>query len=141
MDVLKIPFVEKVGIQKDEQQFLVLEYENSVLNHLETIHAGAQFALAESASGEILQKVFPEYVGKVIPVLRDSKLKFKKPAVKAIKALAQIKEDIVKEFKRNIEQKGRALVNVSVKVQDSEDVVICIGEFTWYVQKLEEKAT
>ncbi len=38
-------------------------------------------------------------------------------------------------------KKGRALINVGVKVQDSEDVVTCIGEFTWYVQKLEEKAT
>lgn len=136
MDVLKIPFIEKVGITKDDNQLLELRFDKSIQNHLETIHASAQFALAETASGEQLQKAFPEYVGKVVPVLRDSKIKFKKPALKNIKAFAQIDPETVVEVKSNLEQKGRSLVSVDVKVKDAEEVVTCISEFIWYLQKL-----
>ena len=78
MDVTKIPFVEKVGIVQKSDGRLELPFNESVHNHLHTIHASAQFVLAETASGEILQTLFPELVGKVVPVLRDSKIKFKK---------------------------------------------------------------
>ena len=55
MDVTKIPFVEKVGVIKSTQGVLELSFNKTVQNHLPTIHASAQFALAETASGEILQ--------------------------------------------------------------------------------------
>ncbi|MCK4671138.1 MAG: DUF4442 domain-containing protein [Candidatus Aegiribacteria sp.] len=41
-------------------------------NHLQTIHASAQFTLAETASGEMLRIELPELVGKVVPIFRDS---------------------------------------------------------------------
>ncbi len=72
MDVTKTPFVEKVGVIKATNGKLELPFTESTHNHLQTIHASAQFALAETASSEILATSFPELVGKVIPVLRDS---------------------------------------------------------------------
>jgi acyl-coenzyme A thioesterase PaaI-like protein len=63
MDVTKIPFVEKVGIVRQPDGGLGLPFNESVHNHLQTIHASAQFTLAETASGEVLQVLFPEIVG------------------------------------------------------------------------------
>ena len=62
-----IPFVNHIGI-KDENNELSLEFKENVLNHIKTIHASAQFTLAETQSGLHLQKLFPELEGKVIPV-------------------------------------------------------------------------
>lgn len=72
MEITKIPFIEKVGINKNQQDYLKLELNDSVTNHMRTIHASALFTLAEAASGEQLQITFPEYIGNVVPLLRDS---------------------------------------------------------------------
>jgi len=82
MNVIEIPFVKKTGITKNEKGELELPFTTDTHNHLETMHASAQFTLAETASGEFLQTLLPDLVGKVIPVLREAKVKFKKPAVK-----------------------------------------------------------
>ncbi len=136
MDVLKIPFVEKVGIKRRTDRSIELPFERSVQNHLQSIHASAQFTLAETASGEILQTLFPELVDKVIPVLRDSQIKFKKPALKTISAYATVPEEILINFTEQLSTKGRALIAVNVEVKDSDGLVTCMGVFNWFVQKI-----
>lgn len=136
MDVIKIPFVEKVGIIRQPDGMLELPIDESVHNHLKSIHASAQFALAETASGEILQTLFPEFVDKVIPVLRDSNIKFKKPAQKSISTRAYVSDDAIEKFKQQLTKKGRSSIIVNVEVKDYEGVVTSIGVFNWYVQRI-----
>ena len=134
MDVLKIPFVEKVGLTKRADGQLELAFKEDVQNHLATIHASAQFTLAETASGEALQQQFPELVGKVIPVLRDSEIKFKKPALQNIYAHASISDESRLKFTEQFSRKGRASISVDVSIQDREGTVTCVGIFNWFVQ-------
>ncbi len=134
MNVTQIPFVEKVGIKRSEQGLLELAFSAGVQNHLKTIHAAAQFILAETASGEILQTKFPELVGKVIPVLRDSQIKFKKPATKSIIAVASVSSESIQKFNDQISKKGRASISVDVEIKDIENTVTCVGKFNWFVQ-------
>ena len=141
MDVTKIPFVEKVGILKSDTGKLKLPFDNTIHNHLQTIHASAQFALAETASGEMLQSLFPELVGKVIPVLRDSQIKFKKPAIKTISAYPMVADDVILKFKEQFEARGRSSILVNVEIKDSENVITCSGNFNWFVQRLEPAKT
>ena len=136
MDVTKIPFVEKVGVTKATSGRLELPFNESIHNHLQTIHASAQFALAETASGEILATSFPELVGKVIPVLRDSQIKFRKPANSTISANSSIAEESIVKFKEQLSKKGRALISVNVEIQDQKGVVTSIGVFNWFVQSV-----
>ncbi|MCW8838458.1 MAG: DUF4442 domain-containing protein [Thiovulaceae bacterium] len=70
-----------------------MDFQDYILNHIKTIHASAQFALAETQSGIHLQRLFPELEEKVVPVLRDAQMKYKKPAVE--------------KFKTQFEKKGR----------------------------------
>ncbi len=137
MEIINTPFIKKVGIQKSPKGELVLTFNHSVQNHLQTIHAGALFTLAESASGEILQIKFPELVGKVIPVARDSKIKFRKPATKSVIALPSISEEVIVKFKEQFEKKKRASIEVNVEVKDSEGSLVCAGTFNWFVQGIE----
>lgn len=136
MDVTKIPFVEKVGIVRQSDGGLELPFNESVHNHLQTIHASAQFALAETASGEVLQTLFPELVGKVVPVLRDSNIKFKKPAQKTISAHPSVTDDSLTKFKDQFARKGRSSISVSVEVKDHEGVITSVGVFNWFVQSV-----
>jgi acyl-coenzyme A thioesterase PaaI-like protein len=138
MDILKIPFVEKVGIQHDNRG-LNLPFRSDNLNHIGTTHASAIFTLAESASGEALQNFFPEYVGKVIPVLRDSQIKFKKPTTEVVHAFSSVSDEDTQTFKTQLDKKGRALINVQIEVKDDSETVVCIGTFTWFVQMIDEK--
>ena len=74
MQVTGIPFVKLVGI-KDKNSTLFLDFKDDIKNHIETIHASAQFTLAETQSGLHLQKLFPELEGKAIPILRDAQFR------------------------------------------------------------------
>jgi len=137
MNVIEIPFVDKVGIQRNTDGKLELPFDQSIQNHLQTIHASAQFALAETASGEILQKSFPELVDKVVPVLRESQIKFKKPTHKKIIAYPSVTAEALSKFEEQISKKGRATITVEVQVKDVEGTVTCTGTFKWFVQKIE----
>ena len=137
MNVIEIPFVDKVGIQRNTDGVLELPFYKGVQNHLETIHASAQFALAETASGDILRKSFPELVGKVVPVLRGSEIKFKKPATKTISAHPTVSDEAISKFREQFKKKRRSSISVDVKIKDSENVVTCVSTFKWFVQSIE----
>jgi len=130
-----IPFVSHIGI-KDEKNELSLEFKENVLNHIKTIHASAQFTLAETQSGIHLQKLFPELEGKVIPVLRDAQIKYKKPAQEKIIAFASADKDAINKFNTQIEKKGRGSLQINVEIKDINDVLTSQATFTWFVQVL-----
>jgi len=136
MDIVSIPFVQTVGIEKSREGALVLPFKKAVHNHLETMHASAQFTLAETASGELLQIIFPELVGKVVPLLRSSEIKFKKPTTKEVSAYASIPEEARLLFKEQFDKKNRATISVDVNLKDSDDVTTCSASFSWFVQAL-----
>lgn len=136
MNVIEIPFVKKVGITKTINNELELPFSNDTHNHLATMHASAQFTLAETASGELLQTVFPELVGKVIPVLRDANVKFKKPAVKNIIAYPSISDESHEKFNSQFAKKGRASISVDVDIKDIENTLTCTARYNWFVQKI-----
>ncbi|MCK4864656.1 MAG: YiiD C-terminal domain-containing protein [Gammaproteobacteria bacterium] len=136
MDVTEIPFVKKVGITQARDGNLELAFTDETHNHLATMHASAQFTLAETASGEFLQTLFPELVGKVIPVLRDATVKFKKPAVKNIIAYPSISDGVQEKFESRFAKKGRASISVNVEIKDIENTVTCVATYNWFIQKL-----
>ena len=130
-----IPFVKHIGIEEKSNE-LSLDFNKKVLNHINTIHASAQFTLAETQSGIHLQSLFPELEGKVIPVLRDAQIKYKKPAQEKIIASASADVEAVEKFKLQFDKKGRGLLQIEVKIQDINDVLTCQATFTWFVQAL-----
>lgn len=138
MNILQIPFVEKTGIQRDSEGALALTFNDSIHNHLQTIHASAQFTLAETASGEFLQNKYPDLAGKVIPLLRESQAKFKKPATNSIAAYASVTSEASEKFNIQFQKKGRASLPVYVEIKDTEDTVTFTGTFTWFIQRVEE---
>jgi len=134
MDVTNIPFAKHIGIKRQEEGVLKLESTDTVQNHIQTIHASAQFALAETQSGLYLQKVFPTLENKVVGLLRGSTVKYKNPAIQTICAYAMVDESEKDKFISQFERKGRASITVSVEVRDVNELLTMQGEFTWFVQ-------
>jgi len=137
MDVTQIPFAKHIGIEHKDEGTLKLEPTNSVKNHIETIHASAQYTLGETQSGLYLQLAFPELAGKVVGLLRGSSVKYKSPASTSIYAQASIDEEVKEKFLSQLERKGRASIVVYVEVLDDDDVMTMQGDFSWFVQKIE----
>ena len=136
MNVLEIPFVQKVGLRRNRDGYLTLPMDKSNENHIQTVHASAQFTLAETLSGEALQKMFPHLEGQVVPILRESAIKFKKPATGEIYGLAHIDDTIKEKFEEQLEKKGRASISVDVEIKDTNEIVTCSGRFEWFIQKI-----
>jgi len=135
LKVTNIPFIKHIGIEEHNSK-LSLNFKNHILNHIKTIHASAQFALAETQSGLYLQSLFPELVEKVIPVLRDAQIKYKKPAQEKIIAFASANEENIEKFKIQFDKKGRGLVQIEVKIKDINNVLTSQSIFTWFIQAL-----
>jgi acyl-coenzyme A thioesterase PaaI-like protein len=138
LDLLKIiPFANYVGVKKRSQKLLQLTPHKDVENHIGTVHAAAQFTLAETQSGLYLLSLFPEYADNVVPLLRSSNIKYKYPATTELVAVASVTEENKNKFENEFEKRGRAMLMLKVKIKDAQENVTMIGDFGWYVQKKE----
>jgi len=134
MTVADIPFASFIGVNSCEEG-LSLDYNDHLQNHVKTIHASAQFTLAETKSGLYLIELFPELEGEVISLLRDATIKYKKPAVQKIFAYATISDEVIEKFNMQFQNKGRGSITVKIQIKDINNVLCSESEFNWFVQK------
>ncbi len=106
-----------------------------LLNHVGTVHASAQFALAEASSGEFLLRYLGEAQSQVFAVLRTSDVKFRKPAHGALRASARFADGIAESLATELTSRGRTLVSVLVEVADRQGVVTMKGQYDWFLQR------
>jgi hypothetical protein len=137
MDVLNVPFNHFIGISRSEVTGLLeLDDRPSYLNHLGTVQAAAQLALAEAATGDHLIRLFPELVGAAMPVVRNVEAKFRNPLRGKVTSRTSTEENDVEAFRRSIATKGRAFIAVHADVVDSAGAVGLSSSFEWFIQKL-----
>ena len=137
MQVTDIPFNKHLDItQSTEGTELSLLYRPEMTNHLQSVHAGAQFALAEACSGQFLLQTFPGREEEHLALLRKSEAKFRDQTQKSIRAVATAPEGELAAFIDRLEKRGRALVTVTVTVSDETGKETMVGRFDWFVQRL-----
>ena len=113
-----------------------------LINHLGTVHASVQFALAEAASGEFLLRQLggrgPQE--QAFAVLRTSTVKFHKPAPPGfgqLRASARFADTDAAQLSAALAPRGlrpRA-VAILVEVTDTHGVVTMTGRFDWFLQQ------
>jgi acyl-coenzyme A thioesterase PaaI-like protein len=138
MDFPKLPIADFLDIRDGTDGRLLLPASAQTLNHIGTTHAGAQFVLAETASGRCLRETFPDLYGCTLPVLRRSEVKFRAAGLSALAAQAAIDTSSIKRFREEISQRGRSMVNVRVSVTDTAGTETLKADFEWFVQRLPE---
>ncbi|WP_024833956.1 YiiD C-terminal domain-containing protein [Ruminiclostridium josui] len=140
MDIISIPFNKHIRIRTSEKEGCLLEIadESIYLNHIGTVHASAQFALAEATSGQYLQKILKEYEeNKVIPVVRSVETKYRKPAKGVVYSSANVNEDELEKAKKNLKTKGRTMLEILVQLHDENNNMTMVSKFTWYIEVVE----
>jgi len=138
MDVLDLRFSSMIGLRRSTRPdlgTLCLEETPAVHNHLGTIHAAAQFALAEAATGDFLQSSFPALAPSCIGVVRRSGVTYRGPARGTVYAAATVEEQKLREFEARLTARGRAFISINVVVSDATGAVTMSGEVEWFVQK------
>jgi acyl-coenzyme A thioesterase PaaI-like protein len=141
MKVVDIPFNAMLGIRPaPDGSGMLLELPDAPCyrNHVGTVHAAAQLALAEAASGELLMRTLPEFQGQAAAVVRRVESKFSSPMMGAIYARAASEPVDVQQSSEPLKLKGRAIIPVSIEIVDRAGSVGMTATFEWFARKLQD---
>jgi len=135
--VTELPFNSLLGIQiaTEPSQLLRLPSGEQYLNHLGTVHASAQLALAEASSGEFLLKHFG-FTDGIVTVVRRLEAKFRKPANGAVTSTATAAPTAIEPPDAELASKGRALIPIKVELHDQSGAHTLSATVEWFVQRL-----
>jgi acyl-coenzyme A thioesterase PaaI-like protein len=114
----------------------ILELPESALvrNHVGTVHAGVQFALAEACSGEFLLEQFEDDEN-ISGVVIAANVKYRSPARGKLRASAQINGKAEPSVKDRLSSRRRIFVSVLVQVTDTCGSVTMEGQYDWLLQR------
>jgi len=138
MHVTDLPLNKTLGMQlasAEDGHILEMPESPLLLNHVGTVHASVQFALAEASSGEFLLRQLGDAQSQVFAVLRTSDVKFRKPAHGTLRASARFADGANDSLASELASRGRALVSVLVEVADTQGVVTMSGQYDWFLQR------
>jgi acyl-coenzyme A thioesterase PaaI-like protein len=134
--VTELPFNRFIGLRgaADPEKLLTLPAGEQYLNHLGTVHASAQLALAEASSGEFLLRALGSSDG-VVPVVRRLESKFRKPANGAITSSVSTPPEAIEQLRAELEAKGRAIISVAVDVHDESGAHTLSATVEWFITR------
>jgi hypothetical protein len=138
MGITEVPFNKLVRITRQECEpgfLLQLGDSPDYENHLGTVHASAQLALAEATSGEHLMQQFPEFGKSALAVVRRLEAKFRSPLKGKVMSRARIPRESAEKVTEQLQTKGRGFISVEVEVVGADGVVGLSATVEWFVQK------
>jgi hypothetical protein len=135
--VTELPFNSFIGIRPASKpgQILRLPAGTQYLNHLGTVHASAQLALAEASSGEFLLRALGSASG-AIPVVRRLESKFRKPAHGAVSSGVSTPPEALDQVRAELEAKGRAMISVAVELHDESGAHTLSATVEWFITRI-----
>lgn len=134
-----LEFSRAIGIRRapvGAPHVLELPFEPVVRNHVGTVHAAAQFALAEAASAVCLQRDYPEWSGRVFAVVRGSTVKYRRPGQSTLYAYAEPGASTREHLARDLATRSRAAATVHVELKDAAGTLTFAGDFEWFISPL-----
>lgn len=135
--VTELPFNRFLGIETaaEPTRLLRLPEGEQYLNHLGTVHASAQLALAEASSAEFLLREMGSMSG-FVPVVRRLESKFRKPAHGALTSTVSTSLEVIEQLRADLAAKGRALVSIAVELHDASGVHTLSAEVEWFITRM-----
>ena len=116
-----------------EAHLLEMPFTQQLHNHLGTMHAAAQFALAEAASAECLQRNFGELTGRVFAVVRAVEVKYRAPARQDLLAFGSPDERTRAGLRVELASRGRATAVILIDLKDRAGTLTFHGKFDWFI--------
>jgi acyl-coenzyme A thioesterase PaaI-like protein len=103
-------------------------------NHLGTIHAGAQFLLAEAVSGAAFAGAFAAQLAQAVPLIEKLETHYVARARGDITAQGQIDPATLPAAYAEFAEHGKARLVVNVTVKDAEDKAVMRAVAHWYLR-------
>ncbi|MCX6951008.1 MAG: DUF4442 domain-containing protein [Verrucomicrobia bacterium] len=140
---MDIPFNRLVGLEREPAggEFAVsLPAGAQYHNHLGIVHAAAQLALAEAASGEWMLRHFGGHAADFVAVVRRMETKFKQPARGKILGKATVSETERAELETALATRRATLFALRVDVFDEAGAHSLTGTVEWFITRREAGA-
>jgi acyl-coenzyme A thioesterase PaaI-like protein len=115
---------------------LELPFTPALHNHLGTMHAAAQFALAEAASAECLQRHFGGALGEVFAVVRSVEMKYRKPATGGLFAFGAPDENTRDHLVNEMTARGRFGAVILIDLKDHAGTLTLHAKFDWFISRV-----
>jgi acyl-coenzyme A thioesterase PaaI-like protein len=141
MHTAEIPFNQFLGLQREPEggEFTVsLPADDSYHNHLGFVHAAAQLALAEAASGDWMLKNFGSHASDFIAVVRRMETKFKQPACGKILGRAIVGGPARQQLADDLAVRRSLLFPVRVDVFDESGAPTLTATVEWFITRRPE---
>ena len=137
MNITDLPFNTFLGLEAIEDGGeLRLPDHPRFTNHVGTVHASALYSLAEAASGSFLLSHPSVDVGKVGALLRESSIKYRRPASGCIRSCTRCSDDALNQMHAGLDRRGRAKILIEVDLLDEEDQVVASAKLEWFASHL-----
>ena len=108
-----------------------------VQNHLQTMHAGAQFSLAEAASAACLQRTFGAALGEsLFAVVRSVEVKYRKPATSDLLAYGEPDETTRDCLVEEVVRRGRSSAVILIDLKDRNGTLTFHARFEWFISRV-----
>ncbi|WP_438482847.1 DUF4442 domain-containing protein [Oleiharenicola lentus] len=138
MKATDLAFNQALGIQDapaGAAHLLEMPFSGTLQNHLGTLHAAAQFALAEAASAECLQRHFGNTVGEVFAIVRGVEVKYRKPGTGDLLAFGTLDEATQKNFLHELTTRNHSTAVILIDLKDRAGTLTFHGKFDWFISK------
>jgi acyl-coenzyme A thioesterase PaaI-like protein len=133
-----IPFNRFLGLVVEEvapgRGVVTLPDEETLHNHVGSLHAGALFSAGEAASGGAFLGAFAEHLGSLTPLAKSASIDYRKIARGPITAVGSLSGD-VDALLATIESDGRVEFPVEVEMSDAEGNVVATMTVHWHVRR------
>ena len=131
-----LAFNQSLGIidaPPDAEHVMELPLSPGVQNHLGSMHAAAQFALAEAASAERLRRDYGTQAKDGLVVVRGVTVKYRRPALGTLLAFAHLEETAARHLHEDLATRSRTVATVRVELKDLAGNLTFAGSFDWFI--------
>lgn len=133
-----VPFNTMLNIQLSdfdaESVTLSLPRQEMINNHTGRPHASAQYAVAEAASGALLERCFADIFSHgFIPQAVEATIQYRKEACGDLRAVARISSEDQHFIRATLETRKRANFAVNVEILDDSGFPTSIMQVKWMV--------
>jgi len=138
MHIDDVPFNRLIGLAREPEggEFAVsLPAGSQYHNHLGTVHAAAQLAVAEAASGDWMLRNFGARGAEFIAVVRRMETKFKQPARGKILGKATVSEEARAKLAADLATKRVLSFTLRVDVWDEAGAHTLTGTVEWFITR------
>ncbi len=138
-----VPFAKHVGIELlevgDGFARARLAQRPDLSNHIGTMHAGALFTLAETASGAAMTGAFIEMIGDLRPVAAEARIAYLKLAKGVVGCTATTSEP-AEALRRRLREERKVVLDVVVDLFNDEDQPVAKMSVSWNVRLASPRA-